>query len=342
MSDDYVHRLLDDPASTFAPPNDATNKDFDTKTAPIHVPASPDGRFDIDSIKKDATWLSKNAKINLVAALRIVVVEYQSRPASHLMGPLSSQDATNLQEAAGLYNGQGSAFLLDLGSASALDADEIWTEFEKPETRQRRLFNIYLSERRYFMMSADYANSIKLYERLPTFANVNLDLAKTFRLKLPARDDAEPLLPTYLQVLTDAMKLIESGLSSVTDEKWVTEDVELDWLRTLLTEAVHALSVVFQIVDSFDGDFAPSSAVNQWFTLMEVYRFFDAVQPVCVSQLPLRNSSNSGTDTREHRPLGVAPQDTISCCVPNLAQARQIFDLPFRERGGCYSSRHHL
>ncbi|KAJ4162612.1 hypothetical protein NW754_014035 [Fusarium falciforme] len=287
LSDDYVHRLLDDPASTFAPPNDATNKDFDTKTAPIHVPASPDGRFDIDSIKKDATWLSKNAKINLVAALRIVVVEYQSRPASHLMGPLSSQDATNLQEAAGLYNGQGSAFLLDLGSASALDADEIWTEFEKPETRQRRLFNIYLSERRYFMMSADYANSIKLYERLPTFANVNLDLAKTFRLKLPARDDAEPLLPTYLQVLTDAMKLIESGLSSVTDEKWVTEDVELDWLRTLLTEAVHALSVVFQIVDSFDGDFAPSSAVNQWFTLMEVYRFFDAVQPIHESIAPL-------------------------------------------------------
>ncbi|RMJ11475.1 hypothetical protein CDV36_008869 [Fusarium kuroshium] len=297
LSDDYVHRLLDDPASTFAPPNDATNKDFDTKTAPIHVPASPDGRFDIDSIKKDATWLSKNAKINLVAALRIVVVEYQSRPASHLMGPLSSQDATNLQEAAGLYNGQGSAFLLDLGSASALDADEIWTEFEKLETRQRRLFNIYLSERRYFMMSADYANSIKLYERLPTFANVNLDLAKTFRLKLPARDDAEPLLPTYLQVLTDAMKLIESGLSSVTDEKWVTEDVELDWLRTLLTEAVHALSVVFQIVDSFDGEFAPSSAVNQWFALMEVYRFFDAVQPVCIHEsiaplvLPLKTLS---------------------------------------------------
>ncbi|KAL2680902.1 hypothetical protein Neosp_008505 [[Neocosmospora] mangrovei] len=287
LSDDYVHRLLDDPASTFAPPNNATDKDFDTKTAPIHVPASPDGRFDIDSIKKDATWLSKNAKINLVAALRIVIVEYQSRPASHLMGPLSSQDATNLQEAAGLYNGQGSAFLLDLGSASALDADEIWTEFEKPETRQRRLFNIYLSERRYFTMSADYANSIKLYERLPTFANVNLDLAKTFRLKLPARDDAEPLLPTYLQVLTDAMKLIESGLSSVTDEKWVTEDVELDWLRTLLTEAVHALSVVFQIVDSFDGEFAPSSAVNQWFTLMEVYRFFDAVQPIHESIAPL-------------------------------------------------------
>lgn len=284
LSDDYVHRLLEDPASTFAPADEATKKVFETKTAPINVPASSDGRPDIESIKKDAEWLSKNAKINLVAALRVVVIEHQSRPARHLSGPLSSQDAKNLQEAAGLSNGQGSGLLLDLGSAAALDAEEIWTEFEKPETRQRRLFDTYLAERRFFMMSADYANSIKLYERLPTFASVDLDLAKTYRLKLPSRDDAEPLLPTYLQVLTDSMSRIESGLKAVTDGKWVTEEVELDWLRTLLTEAIHALSVVFQIVDSFGDDFAPSSAVNQWFSLMEVYRFFDAVQPVCIAQ----------------------------------------------------------
>lgn len=266
--------------STFAPPNEATRKDFETKTAPINVPANPDGRFNIETIKKDTEWLSKNAKTNLVAALRTVIVEYQSRSARHLTGPLSSQDATNLQEAAGLTNGQGSAFLADLGASAALDAEEIWTEFEKPETRQRRLFDTYLTERRYFMMAADYASTIKLYERLPSFAKTDLDLVKTYRLKLPARDDAEPLLPAYLQIVTNSMTQIESGLKSVTDEGWVTEDVEVDWLRTLLTEAVHALSVVFQVVDSFGNDFAPSSAVSQWFSLMDMYRFFDAVQPV--------------------------------------------------------------
>ncbi|KAF7538429.1 hypothetical protein G7Z17_g12639 [Cylindrodendrum hubeiense] len=287
LSDDYVHGLLNEPATAFAPPNEDSRKSFETKTAPINVPSGPDGRFDVETIKKDAQWLSKNAKINLVAALRTVVVEYQTRPARHLTGPLSSQDATNLQEAAGLNNGQGSAFLSDLGASAALDAEEIWSEFEKLETRQRRLFDIYLTERRYFMMAADYANSIKLYERLPTFANVSLDLAKTFGLKLAARDDAEPLLPAYLQVLTDSMSNIELGLKSVTDEKWVTEDVELDWLRTLLTEALHALSVVFQIVDSFGDDFAPSSSVSQWFALMEMYNFFDAVQPIHDTIAPL-------------------------------------------------------
>jgi nuclear pore complex protein Nup188 len=318
LSDDYVHRLLEDPASTFAPADETTKKDFQTKTAPINVPASSDGRPDIESIKKDAEWLSKNAKINLVAALRIVVIEHQSRPARHLSGPLSSQDAKNLQEAAGLNNGQGSGFLSDLGSASALDAEEIWAEFEKTETRQRRLFDTYLTERRFFMMSADYANSIKLYGRLPTFANVDLDLAKTYRLTLPARDDAEPLLPTYLQILTDSMSRIESGLKAITDEKWVTEEVEIDWIRTLLTEAVHALSVVFQIVDSFGDEFAPSNAVNQWFSLMDVYRFFDAVQPVCSTRMLAWLILTLLTDPRKHCSINYTPEDALSCRVFNF------------------------
>ena len=282
LEDEYVHGLLKEPVTAFAPPNEAAKKDFETKTAPINVPPGPDHRFDIETIKKDAEWLGKNARINLVAALRVVVVEHQSRSSRHLKGPLSSQDATNLQEAAGLSNGQGSAFVSDLGASSALDAEEIWAEFEKPESRQRRLFDTYLTERRYFMMAADYALSIMLYERLPTFSKTNVDLAKTYRLKLQSREDAEPLLPAYFEVLISSMRSIESGLRAVTDENWVTEDVELDYLRTLLTETVHALSVAFQVIDSFGSDFAPSSAVNQWFSLMDIYRFFDSVQPVSI------------------------------------------------------------
>jgi nuclear pore complex protein Nup188 len=287
LSDPYVLDLLLKPISAFAAPDEASKTVFDKKTGKINVPSST---ADIETIKKDAAWLSKNANINLVAALRAAVVEFQSRPALHLTGPLSAQDAKNLQEAAGLNNGQGSAFLSDLGAAAALDAEEIWIEFEKVETRQRRLFDIYLGERRYFMMAADYVNSLKIYKRLPTFAKPDIDLAQTLSLVLSNKDDAEPLIPAYLQVLIDAMNSIESGLKSVTDEKWVTDDVEIDWLRTLLTEAVHALSVIFQLVDFFGDDFPPSESVEQWFSMMGMYNFFDAVQPVCTMSFPLRNN----------------------------------------------------
>ncbi|KMQ81421.1 pom34-binding nucleoporin component, partial [Lasius niger] len=99
LADEYVHTLLKAPATAFAPPDEATSKDFEAKTAVVNVSAALTDTCDAETIKKDAQWLSTNAKVNLVAALRIAVIEIQSRASRHLMGPLSSQDITNLQEA---------------------------------------------------------------------------------------------------------------------------------------------------------------------------------------------------------------------------------------------------
>lgn len=242
-----------------------------------------DDRFDLNTIKDDAKWLSKNAKINLVSALRIVVVEIQSRPSKHLVGALSSQDATNLQEAAGLENGQGSSIISELGGTAAPDAEELWAEFEKPDSRRNRLFETYLSERRNFMMAAEYALAIPLYHDLPILAPLGKAIQDTYRLKLSTRpkEDLEALLSAYLDAVATRMKWVESGLNSQTDDKLLNiEQVELDWLRTLLTEVTHALSVIFQVVDSMGAEFAPSSSVNQWFGLMDLYGFFDRLHPI--------------------------------------------------------------
>ncbi|RFU75952.1 hypothetical protein TARUN_6292 [Trichoderma arundinaceum] len=283
FDDDYVRGLLSDPSTAFAPPDEATNKDFEAKTAPIHVTSASTDRYDINTFKDDAKWLSRNAKVNLVAALRVVIIEYQSRSSRHLLGPLSSHDAANLQEAAGLQNGQGSAFLSDMGASAALDADEISAEFEKSESRRRRLFDTLLTERRFFIMAADYATSIKLYQRLPIFAPGDDSIADLYKLKLSAqpRDEMEALLPAYLDVVSSCMSGIEAGMKAFTDEALLLNDeVELDWLRSLLTEVVHSLSVVLQLVDSYGSDFPPSSVINQWFSLMEIYGFFDSIQPI--------------------------------------------------------------
>ncbi|POR36070.1 Nucleoporin [Tolypocladium paradoxum] len=283
LADEYVHTLLKDPSAAFALPNEATKKDFETKTAPINVTSASTAKYDVKSIKGDAEWLSKNAKVNLVAALRVAAVEIQSRASRHLMGPLSSQDATNLQEAAGLQNGQGSSFLSDLGAAAALDSDEISADFDKAESRRRRLFDTYLTERRSFMMAMDYVYSIKLYGRLPIFTSANEKLAPLYKLKETARakDETASLLPAYLKVVTGCMGNIESGFRSLTDDcLLLADDIELDWLRSLLTVVVHALSAVFQIVDSLGTDFPPSGAINQWFSLMDTYNFFDSIQPI--------------------------------------------------------------
>jgi nuclear pore complex protein Nup188 len=297
LSDGYVHDLLQAPASPFAQPSDSTKKDFETKTAAINATPSSTDRFDVAKIKEDAEWLSKNANINLVAALRLAVIEAQTRPSRHLTGPLSSQDATNLEEAAGLSNGQGKAFVAELGAATAMDAEEIAAEFEKPEIRKRHLFDIFLSERQHFIFTADQFYSIKLYGRLPSFT-ITSDVAVLYGQKKgrPQGEDLEPLLTSYVDAVAARMDLIQAGLKSMTsDPVLLTDDVELEWLTTLLTEVIHALSIVLQTVDSYGGEFPPSSAVDRWYSLMGDYTFFDPIQPIHDSMaelmLPLKTLS---------------------------------------------------
>jgi nuclear pore complex protein Nup188 len=171
----------------------------------------------------------------------------------------------------------------ELGAAGAQDADEICADFEKTESKKHRLFDTYLSERRAFMMAADYTHSIKLYGQLPVFTSAGRSLAQLYRLKVSAqlKEEIDGLLPPYLQALTDAMGRVEQGVKSTSDDTILLNDeVELDWLRTMLTEAVHAMSVIFQLADKLGDEFASWNCVSQWFGMMEKYNFFDQLQPV--------------------------------------------------------------
>ena len=288
LSSEYVQNLLKDPSTTFAAPDEASQKDYDTKTAPINVTSTSNSRYDIKDIKEDAEWLKKNAGINLVAALRLVMVEFQSRPHHHLTGPLSSHDATNLKEAAGLTSGQGGGNLLDLDGAGTRDADAIQADFDSLESRRHRLFSTYLSERKYFLLTADYVSSIRLYEQFPIHTSLSENPATLYNMKLPTKpkDELETLLENYLHVVDAAMKLIGDGSSAVVSDKLLADDeVEINWLHSFMTEALHALLVVFQLADCFGKDFPPSTAVNHWFLLMENYTFFGAFQAVSIQLL---------------------------------------------------------
>lgn len=281
LQDDYVRSLLKDPSTAFAPPSDASKSTFDTRTAAIHVTPTPNEKFDINIIKEDAHWLSKNAKVNLVTALRAVVVEFQSRPASHLTGPLSTQDAVNLQEAAGITNIQSST-LAPL-SGVALDAETIWTEFEKPETRRQRLFQTYLAERRYFLMTASLVHETLLYGQpsAQLTAAAGLSTPPTLLAADERPKYLNDLLTTYLDYVMEAAGRLAEGLGAVIDDKsLLVEELEMDWMHTVLTELVHAMSVVFQSVDGNGDTFAPGGVVGQWFSFMDGYGFFSGITAV--------------------------------------------------------------
>jgi nuclear pore complex protein Nup188 len=306
LEDEYVHELFKAPIAVFSPPDQATNAGFETRTAAIHITPTPNDKYEIKIIKEDASWLSKTADINLVAALRVVVVEFQTRAESHLRTPLSTQDTVNLQEAAGSNGAQASNGLLALGLGPAVDAEAILKEFESDSARRRRLFATYLEERRYYMMSADYIRSIIRYGRLPTFAPVSTsDLGKLYHLHFDALEHRKAfptLFQAYKAVLERAIEALQTSLSSVTkDEIVLTPEIDAEYNNTMLIEAAHALSVIFQDLDSAGESFAPSGVVMAWFKLMAGYGFLDGLDPVSLPPYPHDTQTYKFAAKREHR-----------------------------------------
>jgi nuclear pore complex protein Nup188 len=297
LTNAHVRRLIADPAAAFPAPSAAARTDLDTLTSAVNAPPSPDGRYNVATMRAHAQWLSARAGICPVAALRIVVVEFQSRAATHLAAPLTSKDMANLREAAGLGNGQDSVLLSTLGATAvgaAGDAESLWARFESDDAVRLRVFETYLSERRHLMMALDRLHSVMLYGRLPVVVDRAVDASGGGGLaalyKLTDTPTIAATLKMFIGVLEAAMDRVEKGIVGSGGGKddaeaaalLRTEHVLLEWSRTALVEVVHALSAMFQVLDARRDEFAPSALVGEWFSLMEAYAFFDKLEPVSV------------------------------------------------------------
>jgi nuclear pore complex protein Nup188 len=285
LRDGYVHQFLREPTKTFAPPTNQTKLDFETKTGAINVVPSPNDPYDLDTIKGDVQWLSKNVRTNEVAALRIVLIEYQSRAHSHLTGPLSTQDVANIQEAAGVGDAQASAMMAVLNATTVADAESTWADFESETTRRQRLLTTYLSERRSFLGAVDALLSFLLHSclsdagsELQALRDAVLQEAFGFdgNATKPDMSRLDALAPTYIRTLDDCFVRIHGPPESL-DLQILTEQLQVDWVRTALTEAIHAMALTFQILDLKASHFATPEIVTQWFALMDTCEFFAPV-----------------------------------------------------------------
>ena len=56
--------ILSRPWKPFADPSPQEKSKFESKTAPISVTPTPNGHYNLDEIKEDTLWLSKEAHIS--------------------------------------------------------------------------------------------------------------------------------------------------------------------------------------------------------------------------------------------------------------------------------------
>ncbi|MDB5910670.1 MAG: hypothetical protein JWP34_4784, partial [Massilia sp.] len=235
-----------------------------------------------------------------VDALRIVVVEHLSRPKSHLTGPLSAQDVLNIQEAAGVSSAQASTIFGALDVTAAPDAEEIWSDFEKEDSRRARLVATLLAEQRSFMAAADAFVTFILHPS-PSFLDAEATALRGDIIKAAfgsqdgervATGPLEPLVSAYINVLPRCLGSYET-ISEKMEDKYVSGDLAIAALAAGLAQATHAMSVIFQILDQSSNTFAAPEIVSHWFQFLDDYRFLSMINEtddtIAELILPLRS-----------------------------------------------------
>ncbi|KAI1828404.1 nucleoporin subcomplex protein binding to Pom34-domain-containing protein [Xylaria intraflava] len=296
FNDPSIQALFTSPGSAFesSSSKSAHHALFEKKTAAIHVTPTPNGKYDIKEIKDDALWLSKNAGINEVAALRLVVIEHQSRSTSQLLGPISNQDIASLRAAAGAGNTQTANIIPGLSLTATLDASAIRADFDKAESRRLRIFCTYLSERRYYAATTDYIFTLMLQEKLPmspateASRSIRKALLGVYGISAKQSQNSTADIPTktchaliaqYIGLLPDCIQRAKTDLESVVqDAGLVTEDTRDLWTQTSLTEMLHRMTILFQLLDRLGDSFVSDDIAQKWFSLVNDLTFLDQLQ----------------------------------------------------------------
>ncbi|KAI4261899.1 MAG: hypothetical protein L6R42_002911 [Xanthoria sp. 1 TBL-2021] len=278
LTDSHTLELLRSSLLLPTLPTAQTKSTFETKTSAINVVPSAQGRFDIKQIQDDTLWLSAKATIDEVTALRIVILEWQSRPAFLLQ-------KSDRQSFGGSFN--GSSFQPTLSavrptpefgrlSDDAVPAGSINSE----ETRRKRLFSIYLEERLYKINTCGYLlrNAHKRHEN-----GENNIGQRSSAIPHWVEEIGYDILANWdvpgigINVLRSRIRDLEEGCRWFSSDE-MQESIMVEWCRSQILEMVAILDVTLNAL-AIQDQLPPYDFVRSWFKLMNDYGFFEEFQP---------------------------------------------------------------
>jgi nuclear pore complex protein Nup188 len=303
LSDETVINILAQqaPFDLYSKPSQQSKTSFETKTAAINITPTKQGQYDINEIKEDALWLSKEATIDEIAALRIVIQEWQNRPAVQLLSEFSEEEVASIQDASGVQNlrsSVGGAKVSSLFAAVGTHESQA-SEFLLPQGRRSRFFGIYLSERRYALKASQILISAGIRSELSDLEHEN-DAARSAKWKgkkswlqemaqpvhraqmhLAKPTTTDNLLPHLISSFESRILGLESGSRWFKDQDG-KEDLEDAWSTNMIEEAIHILQIMFAHLYSTDEITSPRSTIL-WFHCMDRHGFFEGFNPVSSS-----------------------------------------------------------
>lgn len=283
-----MHCLVN-PFSPFPAPTPQTKASFETKTSAINVVPSPQGRYDIQQIKDDSLWLSRETNVDEVAALRIAVLEWQSRPALKLL----REDLGDTAKVAGNASSQVAfaASHSSLLARSSFVGRDATPTFDTADARRQRLLEVYLSERRFIVKTCEHIVFAALCESTSQDANgkstdnsgwvakLGHDILSAWNIHGNVRDTKKNFFIGAVEAIDTRLKSLEYGSGWPRDED-SHQELEMAFARNQILEMIHTMQIMLMLLES-STKISRSDACLKWFRLMATFGFFEDFQPVC-------------------------------------------------------------
>lgn len=299
LEDVQTIELLKKPFSPFSAPTLKTKASFQTRTSAINVSPSPHGRYDIKQIKDDTLWLSKTTAIDEVAALRITVLEWQTRPANRLLTGDACDDYQDHLNTAGINGLKSSVFKPgpSLWAGQAPQKGDDSNIFENVESRHQRLLQIYLSERQYLIRTCEYIIFGALFETFPQSADNDSDQLQDKSLKMlrwlagvgdqilaawnlngVTQDSGKHFTVDAVDAVGIRCQALRRGARWPQDEPG-SEEIDQDLEKNQFLETLHIMQLLLTLNLS-STKLTRSDTVLAWFRLMDEYGFLNNLELV--------------------------------------------------------------
>lgn len=225
-------------------------------------------------------WLSKEATIDEVSALRVVVVEWQTRTSTQLLDAFSNEELAGIQDSAGQSQSSLPVALLSQGT----DAKALSEAYHSTESRRLRILYTYLSENRHLLKCVDTLLQHSLHsqgekrqkERGKSTSQKLAEVRHHLAHAAPA--ESQKFLLECIESVEENVKKIDSG-SGWYKEDGGRADVEIEWTNNQIAEATIAMQIIFQTIDIAEA-IASSTTVLAWMKLTTTYSFFDGFDTV--------------------------------------------------------------
>ena len=274
------------PFTTFTPQTQST---FESQTSPINIAPNTDGRYDITQLKEDSLWLSRKTGISELAALRIVVLEWQARSTTQLLDAPSGSGEFQPNHTFGDKNEQSSPSAQSSAVRARGASDP---RSEQQGARRLRLLELYLSERQYLSKTTEYVISSSLCQSTTGKNKASRTPGDDTWVEDVGSSILEAWNPEGVQSRTgrnwyvEAVAALELRIQDLErGSQWSQDDDNLSkldeaWCKTQILEMIHIMQVIVLLSDS-SRTFMRSDAVLAWFRFVGTYGFFDQFETVC-------------------------------------------------------------